>query len=396
MIKRIVYFISSPLYQRDYDRYGAEILKKNGFEVIFFNFTPFMFPQLYKKATQKNRYEGDNQKIFSRKEDAISEISCFTKDCFVISLLRYGFETVRVYKALSKSMTPYALCLLNYVPTSITSETKRDSFLKRIQKIKLSRLLSIIKNQLFSPAHARYLRIRAPNILLTGGEACLDHPQQLLSDANTKIVWLHTFDYDIYLKKKDAPHESKLGFDTAVFIDAPSPRFSHDALIPGISSPLTEEKYYPSLCKFFDRLEKELNVKVEIAAHPASDHEMYPKYFGGRKTVPSQTFEMIKHSKFIINRNSTSVNFAIILNKPIIFHTSFELETHSMSDQIRYMAHSLGKEPVNIDQSLDIDWEKELSVDKSAYAKYKNKFIKKEGTKEDFLWQTVVDRLKEI
>ena len=114
------------------------------------------------------------------------------------------------------------------------------------------------------------------------------------SDNPTEIVWLHTFDYDICLKNKEAHHESKLGFDTAVFIDAPSPRFSHDALIPGISSPLTEEKYYPSLCKFFDRLEKELNVKVEIAAHPASDHEMYPKYFGERKTVQGQTFEMIK------------------------------------------------------------------------------------------------------
>ena len=35
MIKKIVFFTSSILYHRDYDRFGAEVFIKNGFEVVY-------------------------------------------------------------------------------------------------------------------------------------------------------------------------------------------------------------------------------------------------------------------------------------------------------------------------------------------------------------------------
>ena len=75
------------------------------------------------------------------------------------------------------------------------------------------------------------------------------------------------------------------------------------------------------------KVEKEFDVKVEIAGHPKTDHDEFPSYFGRRKTVYGKTWKMIRDSKFIINRNSTAINFAVIYNKPIIFHTSSEIET---------------------------------------------------------------------
>ncbi len=395
MIQRIVFFVSSPLYYRDYERFGAEKFINAGFKVIFFNFASFLNPLLYNKATQKNRYEGDKQKIFFKKEDAISEISKLTNDCFVISLIHYRHDTFRIYKTLSIARVPYALSLINTVPTSNLKWKEVDLLIKRILNIKLSRLSSIIKNKLFNPAWSKYLGIREPEFILAGGEKSLEHPQAGLTGEKTEVLWLHTLDYDIYLKNKETSPESKLGVDTAVFIDSPSPKFAHDALIPGIYSPLTEKIYYPSLCKFFDRLEKELSVRVVIASHPKSGHDRFPDYFGKRETVQGKTFELIRQSKFVINRNSTSLNFAIILNKPVIFHTSSEVETYPpLANQIRSMAHMLGKEPINIDHSLDINWEREILIDEGAFAQYKKLYIKKGGTEEIYSWQTVAGKLQ--
>ena len=154
------------------------------------------------------------------------------------------------------------------------------------------------------------------------------------------------------------------------------------------------------MCKFFDRLEKELNVKVEIAAHPASDHETYPDYFGNRLTLSGKTCEQIMRSKIVINRDSTAINYAVLANKPVVFITSVETEEHSdnyLYGSIRAMASWLGKKPLNIDGNPnDWDLEKELSIDRSAYTNYKESYIKYKGPEDLKTWQIVADRLKEL
>jgi len=398
MIKKIVFFTSSILYHRDYDRFGAEVFIKNGFEVVFFNFVPYMYPLLYNKGSKKNKYLGDQQKLFFSEEEALNEISKLTEDCFVIFLMHFRPDTFRIYKSLSKTGTPYAFTLVNYIPTAKLKSSKSERVFRLIRRAKLSRLLMIFKNYLFQPKHARYLGIRTPTFLLAGGENTTTHSQCALAGNDTDVLWLHSFDYDIYLKNKN---ENPLDVDNenkAVFIDAPSPRFAHNSLMPGITPVLTEEKYYPSLCKFFDRLELELNVTVEIAAHPSSDHEMYPDYFGKRRVWQKQTCEMIRRSKVVISRNSTSTCFAVLYNKPVIFHTSSEVEASSKTSPLLYnlihdMASWYGKKAINIDESLDIDWQNELIIDKAAYARFKQMYIKTENSEDIYLWQMVANRL---
>ncbi len=225
-------------------------------------------------------------------------------------------------------------------------------------------------------------------------ERCACHIHSFsLSDTSTEILWLHTYDYDNYLQCQDSQYQS--GLKSAVFIDAPSPRFKFDALIPGISSPLTEAKYYPALCKFFDCIESEYNVDVEIAAHPKSDHDPRPDYFGKRLVHNNRTISMIRDSTIVINRNSTSINFSVLYKKPVIFHTSDEIETSLvMTNQIKSMALALGKAPVNIDHLSNIDWNNQIKIDKQAYSQYKNSYIKKDNTDDLPIWQSFANWLK--
>lgn len=393
MYNKVVYIISAPLSIQDYERYGAETLIQNGFDVCFFNVTPFIYPELYKKAVLKNPFLGDKQLIlpaFSAFKEAISNLN--TKS-FIISLIHYNPETFRIYWEISKSKISYAVAALNCVAT-FSPETKSQTFFKRLKRISLSRLPQILKNNFLTPKLAKKFGLCAPKVFLAGAEISLNHHLFKLTDKNTQILWMHTFEYDQFLKLSSEPLINEK--DKIVFIDAPTPRFKFDSYIPGISSPLTEEKYYPSLCQFFRKLEKTYHAEAVIAGHPKSNHEERPSYFEERKVLNQKTAELIRASKLVINRNSTAINYVVLYKKPVIFHTSDEAETCPvMSNQIRSMAKWLGKTPVNIDHLDSIDLNNRLEIDEALYERYKSNFIKKTDSLEIPMWQIFCNWLKE-
>ena len=202
-------------------------------------------------------------------------------------------------------------------------------------------------------------------------------------------------DYDVYLENKDVC--AKSSEEHAIFLDPLAPMFQGDTLAMDFKVTTTVEKYYPSLCKFFDYVGKELDVSVEIAAHPKSNHPPCPEYFGGRQTLRGNTFGMIKNSRFVMTHASTSIQFAILLKKPILLLTTEELERDIVfSGEIKAYAQSLGKIIINIDKPLAIDWEKELHVDEKKYDDYIELYIKKRGSEELNTWQILANRLKDI
>ena len=52
--------------------------------------------------------------------------------------------------------------------------------------------------------------------------------------------------------------------------------------------------------------------------------------------------------------------------------------------------------PINIDSSLDIDWNKELLINKTAYLNYKEGYIKNSNTDDEIIWETVSKNIKGI
>jgi hypothetical protein len=50
----------------------------------------------------------------------------------------------------------------------------------------------------------------------------------------------------------------------------------------------------------------------------------------------------------------------------------------------------------NIEQNYDIDWNKELIINEKIYNNYKEKYIKKNGSKEDYFWQIAADEIKKV
>ncbi|TAL09724.1 MAG: hypothetical protein EPO02_09505 [Nitrospirae bacterium] len=198
----------------------------------------------------------------------------------------------------------------------------------------------------------------------------------------------------MYLNERDRPvsADAKLG----VFLDEYLP-FHPDYDRLGLTAFSSADAYYPALRRFFDFLEHEHVVRIVIAAHPHSRYEDHPDYFGGRLVVKGQTLELVRKAGFVIAHSSTALNFAVLFRKPVVFVTTDSLQQNQrVARSIRVMASWLGKTPINVDAPLGVDWERELTVDEKAYARYREAYIKKAGSPDKPAWQIVADHLKTV
>jgi len=236
--------------------------------------------------------------------------------------------------------------------------------------------------------------VQPPAFILAGGSQAIVTYKPPIGK-NTKIIWAHTLDYDLYLEDLQKPSVNEYKIKKyAVFIDGYWP-FYPDYVRMNVKAPVTPENYYPLLCDFFSDIERKTGFEIIIAAHPRSNYEDHPDYFKGRKTIRGKTRDLIRNSEFVLMHYSTSVNFAILYKKPVIFFTTNEMEKFTIdANYIRAYSSELNKKFINISKSFGINWEKELNIDENSYNDYREKYIKKRNTKDKFFWQIVADEIR--
>jgi hypothetical protein len=382
-INAIVLFVEFPFSQRDYDRFGIEILEGCGFQVGVWDFSRLFFPGVWKQLRGSDYSDWSHCRLFSGRSEALAAISQLSRGTLVVSLLSYGLNSLAVYRAVSKRGLNYAVFAANTLPT-VTYHSDFKALVRKLRNLTATRVLDLI---LACTPHV-YLGIRQPRLVLAGGEKSWKGP--LSSDPSAEILWCHALDYDLHLQAVDRP--GQLNENVGVFLDECVP-FHPDDVLRRIPPPAAPEAYFPSLLRFFDYLEQAYGLRIVVAAHPRSRYDGAPKYFGSRTVIKGKTFEMVRNAGFVVLHSSTSVNFAVLFKKPCLFLTSHTLNKSYMGPQIRLMASLLGKKPINLDEDSALDWERELQIDEAAYHDYRTCYIKKDGSPELPFWRIVADRV---
>ena len=390
-INKILFFIESPFCKRDYDRFGVDLLRENGFEVEVWDFTPFLRPEVYQKVKVIDPVNYSKHYLFFDKHKALAAISQLKNHCIVICILGYSFNSYAVFRALSRNKIRYCMILANALPIDENLHTSEIvKFFDKAKKITFKKCIQF----LFYRIPCQYVGVRPADFALAGGvRSVITNVRPINFEAETKILWLHTLDYDLFLKEKQNPLQVD---DTmGVFLDEYSP-FHPDYLYMGVLPFTSSEEYYPVLCDFFDEIEKRYGFRILIAAHPRSQYENHPEYFGGRSVIRGKTVELIKKSRFVIAHNSTAINFAVLFKKPVIFITTNKVKHNVKGASINKFAMWLGKCPINISKSFPINFEEVFKVNQEAYRNYKNSYIKREGTEELPFWQIFANHISQL
>lgn len=395
-INRVIFLIESKFSQRDYDRLGVDVITKSGFSVEIWELTPFLHKEVFLKLGESEFKDHKKYKAFYSKRDAVRAIRKLDRFCFVICFIGYNFKTYPIYKALSRNKINYGVFLANSLPLPNYkfNKTKIKKVLQLSKEpLKLIRKLNkvVVLDTIW-----RFFKVRPARITLLGGEKSLSLYSKFFPiGKETERLWIHSLDYDLYLNENNRAEELRNDYSFAVFLDEYVP-FHPDYLLLGYAPFSRPEEYYPSLCRFFTYLENKLGIKIVIAAHPRSDYDKHPDYFEGRQVIKGKTIELIKNSQFVVAHSTTSVNMAVLFQKSIIFISTNSLSISPQGPLIDIMARTLGKRVINIDNACEIIAENDLTINEEVYKKYKNDYIKREGSDELLFWRIFANRLKSM
>lgn len=393
MIKRIIFLQDkTPFNQRDFKRLGFELLMKNGFEVENWDLTNILEPYVARNYTPPDPINWAGCKIFDDKKKALDRLKNLNSDTFIIPLFPYSRTSYPFYRAISACNVRYGSFMVNILP-SLEDTRKSDRFLaklKRLRKLSWKKLIDYS----FRKCPSRWLGIKPAELIFAAGNAPFKYIVPV--DNSTEILWAHALDYDLYLEERNKPFCEQ---PMAVFLDQDKifhPHYNIQYCISiGKTPPISADKYYALLNKFFRLIEDQLGLEVVIAAHPRSKYENHPDYFEGRKCLRGRTVRLVKESKLVLAHDSIAVSFANLFYKSVIFLTSSEFNERRIYNMIEVMAKSFGKKPIFIDKDSIVDWRKELMVSKSCYENYRQTYIKTDNSPDLPFWQIVADRLKE-
>lgn len=395
MIKKIILVTESPFTQRDYKRFGIDIFRNNNFEIEIWNLTKIIHPD--HEILSPDPFSGKGLKIFDSKQEVAATISKLDRNStMVINLNNSWLDRLWLFRFYSKHKIKYSMVAVGILPTSNINKSARikSLYMELLYfNISYSNIITALRNRLGQWIPFYYLGVSPAALLLASGELS-EHYYYYPKDRNTEVLWVHALDYDLYLEENSKPYLHDIS-GNVVFLDAYMPYHS-DFTLSGDKNPIIAEKYFSSINKFFDRIEKEQNLKVVIAAHPRSDYSDKPGSYGNRMIIYGNTIGCVRSAKFVINHDSTAIFFAVLYRKPIIFILTDEIMKTKEAVNIDEFASWFGKRPINIDLPYSIDWKQELTVDENRYKIFQNTFIKKDNTKEDYTWQILANKLKEL
>lgn len=382
-----------PFCRRDYDRFGIKTWQENGFEVEVWDFTKFLHKEFHGKVDVPDPVDFKGYRSFSNFTEAVKAILKLDQSCFIMCLIFYKAVNYPIYRAISRKNLKYGVFVASYPASTavLSCACGMKGFIKKIFSKIRGLDIAKIREYIFANTPHGMLGIKAPDFIFGGAEKT--YLSSYPVGRNTEIIKMHYLDYDIYLEeiKKDAAVDNSIG----VFLDEYLP-FHPDWAFCQVSSPVRADDYYPKLCGFFEKLEKSTGTKIVIAAHPRSNYEKHPEYFGNRKVFRARTAGLVRQAGFVILHTSYSVNFAVLFNKPAIFITTDGLNRTFLKNTIDIMSEALGKKAINLDEDINIDFKKELSIDEERYRQFRNNYIKKEGTPEKPYWQAASDRIKKL
>jgi len=177
-----------------------------------------------------------------------------------------------------------------------------------VEKIKLTAKNGTLMKSLIQEFNRIFLlnTYNVPNIFFHTG---LD--KKFLPNSK-KYVSLDYFDVTTY---ENLVSENILDFKYLVFLDIML--VDHpDIARSGYSNILDKELYYFKLNKIFEFIEKEMGLPIVIAIHPKAN---YNNEFGGRLKIKNETANLVKFSELVITHGSSSVCYALLSSKKIVY-----------------------------------------------------------------------------
>lgn len=392
------YILESPLDQRDYARFGIDVIKKS-FRVRIWDISPFHCPELYSLRMRSGGvFRTPESTLYENEAATLGALSKLGENDVVVCLPRYAPQSLRLLRALGQSRAKLGTIALNALPGAEMSPLPNiynQPILQMLKKVSTAvrcptKVIEKVWRNIVERVPPLALGVRAYDFILASGIRSLDGIK--IMGERTKVLWSHSFDYELYLKERLSGADIESG-EHVVFLDEYVP-FHQDYVFQGIAPPVTAEEYYPALVRFFEKIEQLTGKTVVIAAHPRSNYDRHPDYFGDRKVILGQTPRLVSSAALVLSHSSTAISYAVLAKKPVVFITFSKFWNRFEGSLARTMSRLLNKVPITIDApSLRFELQNELTIDEKAYESYIKNYIKGSETSGESQWLALCEYL---
>lgn len=360
LVKKVVYISYMPLTEKVERDWYISHLCLHGVQVEFWDVTALLFPGIKFQESLKKEFvvSVTNYNDFN----SLITLQDIPQTNFVM-LLNYEGRFNRLFRILTSNG-----CRLYFFEWG-NFPIKDRSNVAKLGKILLQpkRLASSVLNRI-RLISAKCLKLAKPfDVVFAAGTASMTkHPQ------TERIIAVNLCDYDNYLLAIDT--KTLISKPYALFLDI-NLAFQSDLKMIGWEC-VDAQLYRASLCRFFKMVEERFGVEVVIAAHPKACYDA--DYFEGRTILKAVTPELVKDAQMVISHHSTSISYAVLNSKPLLFIYTEEMNRIYADTVVSYIndfAEYLGQPVFNIDALTRSDQLYLTMPDSERYNQYKYNYL---------------------
>lgn len=388
----IVYFVvQATLTSRDRRRFGVDFMVSRGHRIVIFDIADIVLPN---QPRRRAHYSGftDLQIIVADTRDSFARAFAQAPKPDLVVFLAQSFGHSRqnsfALRAVSQRAVPYLIIQANIYPGYDAIWSRRAAYRKLCSAAARWREVSIA-NSVFARIPIGLLGIRPAAATVLGGQ--LSAMPNSLVGANTRSIWAHASDFDLYLEAREKTVSRRR---VAVFLDQFLP------FHPGFRELragkwIDPKHYFDCLARLFDRIEDELALEVEVAAHPRADYTDRPDAYRGRRVIYNDTAGAIGSAQLTISHQSAAIGLSMLFGTPVlpIAYRPHKGVSEHFSHVYEAFSHALGKPFAFIDEPEAIDLQDAVACNEELRRHYIENFIKQPGSPDCPLWAIVVECL---
>ena len=119
-VERIIFISQDRLTKRNAERYGIQLLTDRGFQVEFWECTPFLMPALFETYKPPDAFTFPGLKLFRSEQSLLKALDGLTSQDIVFTALgRLQIKTLKIYRRISKNKAPWGSSFTGRVPISV-------------------------------------------------------------------------------------------------------------------------------------------------------------------------------------------------------------------------------------------------------------------------------------
>jgi len=395
--KTIVFITLYPFNEAAALKFGFDILKNRGFEIVVFNVYKILYRETVKEYKRRFAHGSQLGPVFGINQFEVKSVKdlriCLNDiEGWKIAILSHPY--LSILKVLKKAKVGYIRKFSNMGPP-IKQVTQRGCLGETIRVLRLFvsfRKLFFYATNKFMPRFPRLFNVEPPEYVIVTSAASV--PSYILF--KPKVIYTHSFDYDRYLRNKDKPRPKIVPDEDYYVYLAATFGYGLNAIMEKWKPSLSRNELAEIINRFLGFVEKMTGKKIIIAPHPkhaSSEWNLYE----GRPFIPYETEQLIKYSSGVLNHGSYSIKFAIIHEKPLGFLAIRSLGHHFSHNLVcKAQASALGARVHYIDTDNDLCQLMEegiFSYNPDLYEDYKKKYIKCDNATDRLYWDVVADEL---